>query len=868
MTNAIRKVTVIGAGAMGSGIAAHLANAGIAVHLLDIVPKGATDKNVVAKGAIERMKAATLETDPLSAGFMDPSNAKRITVGNLEDDLEKAVGESDWVIEVIIEDLGIKQRLFAQIDKMKKPGAIVTSNTSTIPLKDLIEGRSDDFKKSFAITHFFNPPRLMRLLELISGEHTAPEVTKTLRDFCDINLGKKVVECNDSPAFIANRIGTYFMFRTIVETLNRKMKVEDADAIVGKPLGFPKDGVFGLLDLVGIGITPHLTESLQRTLPVNDPFRQIDSTEAMKIIHDMLKDGRSGRRSPKGGFYRMHRHEDGTKVKQVLDLQSGEYRTAGKDAPPAAKAGKKGLKAVFETGDDSSAMAWVVMRDTLLYAASLVPSVTDNIADVDAAMREGYNWKKGPFEMLDTLGLDWFAAKVKADGLTLPPVLALAGTQKFYTTKNNAPAHMTFDFAAGTTGYAAEVKPDGVLSLADIKRNTKPLVSHHSASLWDAGDGVACFEFHSKMNTLDPSVLHALNESIKFIGSSGGKYKAMVVYNDAENFSFGANIGLVSAGFGFARSKFAKAVGISGLIERGMYKVMGNLIFQGQAVYRALREAPFPVVGAPAGRALGGGCEILLHCDAIQAHAETYMGLVESGIGIIPGWGGCGRVLERVAKAQQAGFVKPGPFPPVRQAFMALMMPQFAISMSGQDAKKKLWLSKGDGITMNRDRLLADAKAKALSMAPDYKPPAPAVFQLPGESAATSIKTAVDDMYLAGQVTYHDVVVADALAKVVTGGKTHIGTRVSESELSQLERESFMSLMHTRDTQKRIDHTFKNGKPLREGPTDRTLDEIRANRESITLPTRPMDGKPLDGKEGRLLRWTANVTAQILKRLG
>lgn len=865
MTSLIRKATVIGAGAMGSGIAAQLANAGIKVHLLDIVPKDAADRNIVAQSAIDRMKKATPDTDPLSAGFMVPSNAKHITVGNLDDHLEEAVKDSDWVIEVVVEDLGIKKKLFEKIDAFKRADTIVTSNTSTIPLHDLTEGRSDSFKQHFAITHFFNPPRFMRLLELVSGPQTLPDVTKTLRDVCDIDLGKKVVEAKDSPAFIANRIGTYFMFRTIVETLDRDMKIEDTDAVMGKPLGFPKDGVFGLLDLVGIGITPHLTESLQRTLPEDDAFRKIDSTRAMEIVHKMLKEGRTGRRSADGGFYRVQKGADGSKVKQVLDLNTDTYRNVTKEKLAAVSAGKKGPRAVFEAGDDAAKLAWVVMRDTLLYAASLVPAVSDNIADIDAAMREGYNWKLGPFEMLDQIGADYFAEKVAADGLTLPPVLQMAAGKPFYRMNHNTPVHMTFDFAAGTTGYKAQTKPDGVIALDDFKRGAKPLVHHHSASLWDIGNGVACFEFHSKMNTLEPSVLYALNESIKFINDSQGRYKAMVVYNDGSHFSLGANIGLISKAFDATRSKFIRAVGLGGVFERGMYRAVEDLIYQGQAIYKALRQAPFPVVGAPAGRALGGGCEILLHCDAIQAHAETYMGLVESGIGILPGWGGCERYLDRAFQAQKDGLIQAGPFPPVRAAFMALMMPQFSISMSGQDAKKKLWLTKSDGVTMNRDRLLADAKEKALSLVPGYAPPAPSVYHLPGKNAATSIKGALDDLYLAGQATSHDVVVADALATVLSGGDTHVGQATREEDMIQLERENFLSLAHTKATQARIKYTFEKGKPLREGPTDTPIDTLRADRHPAPLPKRVLDGKPLSGKEGQTLSRMANVTAFILK---
>lgn len=858
MTKDIKKVAVIGAGAMGSTIAAHLANAGVQVHLLDIVPKDATDRNILAKNAVERMRKANPSSDPLNAGFMHASNAKRITIGNREDNMEEAVKDADWIVEVIIEDLDKKRELFAEIDKYRKPGSIVSSNTSTIPLEKLVEGRSADFGKNFVITHFFNPPRFMRLLELVSGKDTAPEVTKTMRDFCDIRLGKEVVECKDRPGFIANRIGTYFLFRAVSAAVDKGMKIEDVDAVLGRPMGFPKDGVFGLIDMVGLGLIPHVTKSLHTTLPATDMFQSIYREE--KLIKDMLADGRWGRNSGKGGFYRMTRQDDGSKILEAIDLQTGQYRPKTESKLASVKAGKQGPRAVFESGDIGGDFAWEIMRDTLVYALSLVPEVSDDIAAIDAAMREGYNWKYGPFALVDRIGHEWFATRLAREGIAVPPALRLANTDPFFKTVKGAQQRLQFDFAAGKAAYAPVKKPDGVISLSAIKATTKPLLTNRSASLWNIGDGVVCLEFHSKGNTLDPLIFKLINDAIDLVNDSKGKFKAMVVYNDDKDFSLGANLGLAAVGFSLAASPYAKRFGLSGPIEDRVYKMLEEFIYEGQATYKALRYAPFPVIGAPAGMAFGGGCEILLHCDAIQAHAETYTGLVEGGVGLVPAWGGMARYMERVQ--ENARGLKGGPFPPVKAAFEAIMLPQFSVSTSGQDAQRKLWLRPGDGISMNRDRVLADAKARAVAMAPAYTPPKPATYRLPGSGAKHAINMAIDDFYIKGDATWHDVVVADVISKIVTGGDTHIGKVLSENDILQMEREGIVSLIRTEQTRKRIFHMLSTNKPLREEPLkdSKTMAEIRANRADITLPRRDPDGNTLHGTDAARLKLMATAT--------
>lgn len=908
MTNRdIKKVAVIGAGAMGSTIAAHLTNAGIKVHLLDIVPKDAkdqADRSRFARNAVARMAKATPATDPLNAGFMHPSNAKLITIGNREDDMQEALKDADWIVEVIIEDLDKKRELFEEIDRLKKPGAIVSSNTSTIPLQNLTAARSDDFKKNFVITHFFNPPRFMRLLELISGPDTAPEVTQTMKDFCDAKLGKEVVICKDRPGFIANRIGTYFLFRAVTEAIDRGMKIEDVDAVLGRPMGFPKDGVFGLIDMVGLGLIPHVTKSLHSTLPRGDRFQKIYREEP--LLQNMLADGRWGRNSGKGGFYRLTRNEDGSKTMEAIDLKTGAYRPKQESNLASVKAGKKDIRAVFEAGDKGSDFAWTVMRDTLLYALSLVPEISDDIAAIDAAMREGYNWKYGPFTMVDKIGHEWFAEKLHAEHTPQPPALKIAQNRSFFKTVNGVEKRLAFDFAANKAHYEPIKKPEGVLSLSSIKKTAQPLLSNMSASLWDIGDGVVCVEFHSKGNSIDPLTFKLLNDSIELVNGSNGKYKAMVIHNEGKDFSLGANLGLAAVGFSVAAARpsalltgasagllkalhipraaadkvngsvsaIANALDkayaataqnfISKKVENRVYRMLEEFIYEGQATYKALREAPFPVIGAPQGMALGGGCEILLHCDAIQAHAETYTGLVESGVGLVPAWGGMARYMERV---QAAKGLKTGPFPRVKAAFEAIMLPNLSVSNSAQDAQHKLWLRPGDGITMNRDRLLADAKAKALATVPGYAPPKPANYNLPGSGARHALNMAIDDFYIKGDATWHDVAVADVIAKVVTGGETHVGKTLSENDILQMEREGILSLVQTEQTRKRILFTLTNNKPLREQPLaeSKTMAELRANREDLTLRRRDPDGKPLHGVDAARLKMMSSATGFLYR---
>lgn len=771
----IRKVAVIGAGVMGAAIAAHIANAGVPVILLDRVPEGAENRSVIAEDAVNKM----IKTEP--APFMHKRNARLVTPGNIEDHLD-LLADCDWIIEAVIERLDIKQVLYRQIDQVRKPGSAISSNTSTIPLQDLVQGLSDTFAADFIITHFFNPPRYMRLLELTAGEKSRPEVVEAIRNFADLSLGKGVVDCKDTPGFIANRIGIYWIQTSILEAIELGLTVEEADAVVGRPMGIPKTGVFGLSDLVGIDLMPHLLESMQRTLPESDPFHA--KATIPELISRMIDDGYTGRKG-KGGFYRLNR-EGGKKVKEAIDLSTGEYYTSVKARLASVSAARKGgLRALVEHTDKGGQYAWRVLSQVLSYAATLVPGIADEITAVDAAMRLGYNWKQGPFELIDQLGCDWLAERLQEDGMEVPELLTRASGQSFYQVDDGQLQYLAMDGS-----YHEMQRPEGVLLLSDIKRRSEPLAKNSSASLWDLGDGVACLEFHSKMNAIDPAVLEMVRRTLGIIPQN---HKALVIYNEGTNFSVGANVGLLL---------FAANIASWEQIEQ--------MVEDGQNSYLALKQAPFPVVGAPSGMALGGGCEVLLHCDAIQAHAETYMGLVEVGVGLIPGWGGCKEMIQRwVTNPQRPG----GPMPPIIKCFETISTA--TVAKSAEEAKEYLFLRPDDAITMNRDRLLADAKDRALSMVDDYQPMEPLEVNLPGATAKVAMGMAVQGFRLMGRATPHDEVVSMALADVLSGGDTDITESLTEEDLLALERQSFMPLVKNTDTLARLEHMLETGKPLR-----------------------------------------------------
>ncbi|MYF06657.1 MAG: 3-hydroxyacyl-CoA dehydrogenase [Rhodospirillaceae bacterium] len=770
----IEKVAVIGSGVMGSGIAAQVANAGVPVVLMDIVPEGAENRNALAEGAVARR----LKQDP--APFMHPRNAKLIEPANLEDDLGK-LADCDWIVEAVLEDLSVKYTVYNKINLSIKSGAAVTSNTSTIPLARLLDGMDDSFAAGFFITHFFNPPRYLRLLETVSSPRTDPAIVAAVSRFCDVRLGKTVIACNDTPGFIANRIGGYWIQSAINGAMDLGLTVEEADAVGGRPMGVPRTGVFGLLDLVGIDLIPRVAASMIESLPPDDPY--IRDFREHDLVRRMIEDGYTGRKG-KGGFYRLNR-EGGGKVKESIDLATGDYAPSRRSELESARAGSKDLRALVDHPDPGGAWAWRVLSNVIGYSAALVPEIAESAADVDAAMRLGYAWKRGPFELADRLDPAYVADRLRSEGRGVPALLERVGAGTFYRVEDGR-----LQVFGADGGYRPVEQPDGVLLLEDIKRAGEPVESNASASLWDIGDGVACFEVHTRMNALDPDVVTLLQKSLKLVEK---EFKALVLYNEGSNFSVGANLGL---------ALFAANVGVWPMIE--------GMLENGQKAMKAMKYAAFPVVAAPSGMALGGGCELLLHSAAVQAHAETYAGLVEAGVGVLPGWGGCKEMVVRHTQDEK----RPnGPLPPVAKAFEQISMA--AVAKSAQEARDMHILREGDGITMNRDRLLYEAKQKALSLLDGYEKPEPVALNLPGPNGRAALDLAVEGFALQGVALPHDRTVAGEIAAVLTGGNTDVTETVSEDRLFVLERESFMKLLKTEPTLARIEHMLDTGKPLR-----------------------------------------------------
>jgi 3-hydroxyacyl-CoA dehydrogenase len=565
----------------------------------------------------------------------------------------------------------------------------------------------------------------------------------------------------------------------MLEAFDQGLTVEEADAIVGPPMGVPKTGIFGLLDLVGIDLGPQINASMRSALPASDAFHAVD--REVPLVNRMIEQGLTGRKG-KGGFYRLEK-TDGRRTKVAMDLKIGEYRPEQAARLPEGAA--RDLRALLSLPGKTGTYAFRVLAQTISYAATLVPEAAGSIADIDAAMRLGYAWKWGPFELADKLGTAWLVEALKAHGLTVPALLAEAAGKTFYRVDGGKRQFLGLDGA-----YHDVVRAPGVLLLEDIKLSAKPVLRNGSAALWDIGDGVVCFEFTSKSNSLDDKIIELLGRSIELVQA---RFKALVVYNEGSNFSLGANLGL---------ALFAANMAAWGEIEK-------NLV-AGQKTYKALKYAPFPVVVAPAGMALGGGCELVLHGDAVQAYAESYIGLVEAGVGLIPGWGGCGEML---ARWQAEPKLPRGPMPAPAKVFEGISTAD--VSKSAHQAMEKKFLRATDGITMNRDRLLADAKQRALALVEGYKPPEPPVFVLPGPAGRAGMYSAAESFHKRGLATDHDLVVADALAEVLSGGDTDIIDTVDEQTMLDLERRAFMRLVRTGPTLARIEHTLETGKPLR-----------------------------------------------------
>lgn len=773
------KIGVVGAGQMGAALAAHFANSGLSVALLDIVPEGATNRNVLAESAIKLM----LKGSP--APFMHPQAAELIIPGNLEDDLHM-LSDADWICEALVENLKIKQDIYRAIESIRRAQSIVSSNTSTIPLTSLTSDMPKSFVKDFAITHFFNPPRYMQLVEIIPGPETHTETIRALQGFCELRLGKEVIIAKDTPGFIANRIGIYWYYVAMSKALELGLTVEEADAVMGPAVGIPKTGIFGLIDLTGIDLAPKVNATLLSMLPFEDRFvQEFNASGPLAILlKAMIDEGFIGRKG-KGGFYRMVRSK-GSRELQARNLSTGEYRAVVQPLLNSLEVAKKsGLRALLEYPDKGGQYAWQVLSQVLTYAASLIPDVADDIVDIDRAMTFGYGWQSGPFEMIDKIGVAWFTKRLRQEKRPVPTVLHRANGKPLYHRARRGLSQMSI------FGSYKIIKTLGdFCQLSEIKSNSERIFGNNSASLWDIGDKVACLEFHSKMNVIDDQILAMIMKAAA-IHERG--YEALVIGNDGKNFSIGARMD--SALF---------------LANAAMWSHIEEKLKEGQKAVLGLKYAPFPVVGAASGMSLGGGCEILMHCDAVQAHAETYIGLVESGIGLIPSWGGCKELIMRAfSQGGQAG----GPMPKLINVFETISMAK--VSNSAREAQELLFLGDVGGVTMHRRRLLMDAKALALGLLSSYVTPSSYSVAVPGPSGKAALGLIVSGLIRQGSATKYDGVVADALAEVLTGGDTDITDLADEEYFLTLERLSFMSLIQKPQTLDRIEWMLAKNKALR-----------------------------------------------------
>jgi 3-hydroxyacyl-CoA dehydrogenase len=804
---------------MGAAIAAHLANVGLPCLLLDIVPPDAgQDRNKVARAGLER----ALKARP--AAFYSPRQARLITIGNIEDDLPR-LAEATWIIEAVSERLDIKQQLYEKLEPLLKPGMIISSNTSGLPAHLLTAGRSAAFRRQFLITHFFNPVRYMRLLEIVPGRETDPAIVAYLQEFATEVLGKGVVLAKDTPNFIANRIGVYGFLSTIRRALAEGYSVSEVDTILGPSMGRPRSAVFRTADLSGLDTLVHVADNIYENAP-DDPERE--TFRVPDVLRELVSRGWLGEKSGQG-FYKRVKDADGTSRILELNLQTLEYEPQQKARfeslgaarsldDPAAR-----MLAVLNGNDRAASLARETLADSLIYAARLAPEIADSVVAVDQAMRWGFNFDLGSFEGWDLLlehpetlyrvlrahpsfqdvseesAPASLEALVAAHGARLPALVHQVITQgegRFY---RGAPGQRRyFDFQSGR--YQPVPQPRGSISLTAAKAAGKVLRENGSASLIDLDDGIVCVEFHTKMNAIDDSIIELLH----YVVEEGQKqFRAIVIGNEAADFSAGANLLLMLMG---ARS--------------GQWEMLEQAVNAFQQVNMLLKYSPVPVVVAPSGRTLGGGCEIVMHSSHVRAHAETYIGLVEVGAGLVPGGGGVKELLLRHGAsledqlARKAG----GPFAAPRRVFEIVAMA--TVATSAEEARDLGFLRKSDRTTINRDLLLRDARADALHLAEEreagrWQPPKPAMLLLPGPGGRLVLEQQIENMRLTGTISEHDAVIGRHLARIVTGGETSPLTPLSEQQVLDLEREAFLSLCGMEKTQERMQAILMTGKPLR-----------------------------------------------------
>ena len=763
----ILRVVVIGSGTMGSGIAAQVANAGLHVDLLDIT------KDISTK-ACERIKNSR---PPL---LMKENNLNKIVPGSIEDDMEK-LKDADWVVEAVVERIDIKKTIYSKIDSLRKPGALVSSNTSSIPLKILTEDMSDEMKKVFCITHFFNPVRYMRLLELVIGPQNDKEKIKELVNFGDKILGKTVVVCKDSPGFLGNRVGVYAMQVAMTEAFNLGLSVEEADAVFGRPLGIPKTGVFGLYDLIGIDLMADVLKSFIKELPLGDPFHEVG--RELPIIKKLIQDGYTGRKG-KGGFFRINK-SSGKKILESLNYKDYTYKESKKIALELPDL--MDVKKVLERNDVYSQYAWSIIKKTILYASNLVPDVTDNFNDIDDAMKCGFNWSKGPFEILNEIGIETFISKLNKDD-KIPSFIKQIIKQKKSLFKVNQGSLQYFH---PKDLYVSMQRSKGVISLSDIKKTTLPLYTNESASIWEiqAKSRFICVEFHTKANALDGLTNDCL---LKAYDLCNDKYDGIVIANEGMQFSAGVNLNY--------------------FYEKAVNKKFNDIdIFLNnfqQSLYQ-LQHAKFPVVSCPSGLAIGGGYEVVSQTSFVAAHSNSVLGLVESLVGLIPAGGGCKEMLRR-----WSGHPDTNNDPELLSLKVFNLIGYATTSDSPIKAKSQKFLGNKDIMVMSKDRLIEEADNIIFTNKDNYNQLKSASFSLPGPTVMTAMLDILNELKEKKVIGKHGIEVGKKLGYMLSGGETNSSTMLTEKNLYDLEREIFIDLIKQKPTQERIRYTLDTGKPL------------------------------------------------------
>ncbi|MBX6352556.1 MAG: 3-hydroxyacyl-CoA dehydrogenase [Thermoflavifilum sp.] len=800
MTRQIRKAAVLGAGVMGAAIAAHLANVGIPVLLLDIVPNELTEE--------EKKKGLTLESRQVRnrfslrglenarkarpAAFYDSDDAALVEPGNLVDDLPR-LAECDWIIEAVVENLAVKRDVLAKVEQHARPDAIVSSNTSGISIAAMVEGRSEAFRKRFLGTHFFNPPRYMKLLEIIPGPDTDPDIVAFMQRFGERELGKGVVLAKDTPNFIANRIGTYGLLRTLDAMQRFGLGVDEVDALTGPVMGRPKSATFRTLDLVGLDTFVHVANNVRDSVSESWEKKAFELPDyILKMVENRWLGEKTGQ-----GFFKRERTASGKEI-LALDLNTFEYRprkklqSASLEKAKAQTTLERKLQALVYGDDDASRFIWTVLKETLLYTARKQGEIADDIVAVDNAMKWGFNWELGPYETWDAIGLERSVARMREEGDEIPPFveeLLASGRTSFYERKPGE----TPRFYVGKGEYREIDEPKEIISLGRLKEAGRVVRRNTGASLIDIGDGVVCLEFHSLKQAIGPDVVEMINIAVDEVEQN---WDALVIANQAPNFCVGANLLMM-------------------LMEAqaGHWDALDQTVNEFQQTLLRLKYMRKPVVAAPHAMALGGGAEVCFPADRIQAAAETYIGLVEVGVGLIPGGGGNKELLIRaVENVPQNIDERLDQF--VRRAFETIATAK--VSTSAKEARKLGFLRDSDGISVNRDYQIHDAKTVALSLAKaGYQPQVPRKIPVVGESGAAMLKIGVFGMKKAGYISEHDEKIAHHLIRVLTGGAVPRGTLVTEQYLLDLEREAFLSLVGEPKTQERMQHMLMTGKPLR-----------------------------------------------------